>query len=84
MASGIQGKTVVITGGASRHRPPHRLSRSRVEDERHLITKSCIVFIPAGIHHCPMNFLKVDRPVFHLSTGMTTKAYEREKGNANA
>ena len=31
-----------------------------------------------------MNFLKVERPVFHLSTGMTTKAYEREKGNANA
>jgi mannose-6-phosphate isomerase-like protein (cupin superfamily) len=55
-----------------------------IEDERHLITKSCIVFIPAGTYHCPMNFLKVDRPVFHLSTGMTTKAYEREKGNANA
>jgi hypothetical protein len=30
-----------------------------------------------------MNVLKVERPVFHLSTGTTTKAYEREKGNAD-
>jgi hypothetical protein len=30
-----------------------------------------------------MNVLRADRPIFHFSTGMTAKAYEREAGNAN-
>jgi mannose-6-phosphate isomerase-like protein (cupin superfamily) len=49
-----------------------------IEDERHLLTKSCLVYIPAGVNHCPMNFLRVDRPIFHFSTGTGTRAYERE------
>ena len=49
-----------------------------LEDERYLLTKSCLVYIPAGVDHCPMNFLRVDRPIFHFSTGTGTKAYERE------
>jgi hypothetical protein len=54
-----------------------------IEDERHLITKSCLVYLPAGVDHCPMNFLRVDRPILHFSTGTTREAYEREPGNAN-
>jgi len=38
-------------------------------DEKHIITKSSLVFIPAGLQHCPLTFLKVDRPVFHFTTG---------------
>jgi mannose-6-phosphate isomerase-like protein (cupin superfamily) len=49
-----------------------------LEDERYLLTQSCLVYIPAGVDHCPMNFLRVDRPIFHFSTGTGTKAYERE------
>ena len=52
-----------------------------IEDERHLLTKSCLVYIPAGLNHCPMNFLRVDKPIFHFSTGTSTKAYEREGGS---
>jgi len=54
-----------------------------IEDERHLLTQSCLVFIPAGIHHCPFNVLRADKPIFHFSIGMTTKAYKREAGNDN-
>ena len=54
-----------------------------IDDERHLLTKSCLVYIPAGVDHCPMDFLRVDRPIFHSSTGKTEKVYEREPGNAN-
>ena len=50
-------------------------------DERHLLTKSCLVYVPAGLDHCPMNFLRVDKPIFHFSTGTSTKAYEREGGD---
>jgi mannose-6-phosphate isomerase-like protein (cupin superfamily) len=49
-----------------------------IEDERHVLTKSCLVYIPAGVNHCPMNFLRVDRPIFHFSTGTSTRAYERD------
>jgi hypothetical protein len=38
-------------------------------DEKHIITKTSLVFIPAGLIHCPLTFLKVDRPVFHFTSG---------------
>jgi len=38
-------------------------------DEKHIITKSCMVFIPAGLQHCPLSFHRVDRPIFHFTTG---------------
>jgi hypothetical protein len=37
--------------------------------EKHTITKSCIVFIPKGLEHGPLNFIRVDRPVFHFTSG---------------
>ncbi|OGO18811.1 MAG: hypothetical protein A2Z15_02640 [Chloroflexi bacterium RBG_16_50_11] len=38
-------------------------------DEKHTITKTSLVFIPAGLKHCPLTFLRVDKPVFHYTTG---------------
>jgi mannose-6-phosphate isomerase-like protein (cupin superfamily) len=38
-------------------------------DEKHTLTKSCLVFIPKGLKHCPLVIRKVDRPIFHFSTG---------------
>jgi hypothetical protein len=38
-------------------------------DEKHTITRSCLVYIPAGLKHSPLTFKKVERPVFHFSTG---------------
>jgi mannose-6-phosphate isomerase-like protein (cupin superfamily) len=49
-----------------------------IEDEKHLLTKSCLVYIPAGVEHCPMHVRPATRPIFHFSTGTTRKAYERE------
>jgi hypothetical protein len=47
-----------------------------LDDERHILTKSCMVFIPKGLQHCPMNIVRVDRPIFHFSTGPSIR-YER-------
>ncbi len=38
-----------------------------IEGEAHLITKSTIIFVPAGLKHNPMRILRVDRPIFHFS-----------------
>jgi hypothetical protein len=35
-------------------------------DEKHVITKSCIIFIPKGLQHGPIGFSRIDRPVFQL------------------
>lgn len=45
-------------------------------EEQHLLTKSCLVYIPRGLKHCPMRILRADRPIFHFSTGPAVK-YER-------
>ncbi|MBS7640991.1 MAG: hypothetical protein QXJ19_02010 [Candidatus Bathyarchaeia archaeon] len=47
-----------------------------IDDEKHILTKSCLIFIPRGVKHCPMIFRKVDKPILHFSTGPSGK-YER-------
>jgi len=37
-------------------------------DEKHTLTKSCAVFIPNGLMHCPIIFKRGDSPIF-FSTG---------------
>ena len=49
-----------------------------LEDEKHILTKSCIVFVPKGMKHCPLIIRRVDRPIFHISVG-TGKVYIQGK-----
>jgi quercetin dioxygenase-like cupin family protein len=37
--------------------------------EKHIITRSCLVFVPKGTEHCPLSFNRVDRPIFHFTAG---------------
>ena len=39
-----------------------------LEDEKHIITRSSLIFVPAGMKHCPMILRRVDRPIFHFTT----------------
>jgi hypothetical protein len=43
--------------------------------EKHLITKSFVAYIPAGVEHCPLTILRIDRPIFHFTAG-PGKMYE--------
>ncbi len=36
-------------------------------DEIHTVTKSCLIFVPKGLSHCPIDFKRIDRPIFHFS-----------------
>ena len=40
-----------------------------IEDEKFLLTRSCLIFIPKGTYHCPLVIHRVDRPIFHFSGG---------------
>ncbi|MCR4420827.1 MAG: hypothetical protein NUV99_12085 [Clostridia bacterium] len=44
-----------------------------VEDEKHVLTRSFVVFIPAGVRHCPLIVRRVDRPIFHFTMGATRR-----------
>ncbi len=38
-----------------------------LEDELQVITKSAMLFVPAGMVHCPLYLRRVDRPIFHFT-----------------
>ena len=48
-----------------------------LDDERHILTKSCVVFVPKGLKHCPLKFVRVDRPIFVFSSGPASGGYQR-------
>lgn len=37
-------------------------------DEKHIITESCIIFIPQGLTHCPLIYHRIDKPIFNFTT----------------
>ena len=40
-----------------------------IEDEQHIMTKSFLAFMPAGMKHCPLKINRMDRPMFHFTIG---------------
>ena len=39
-----------------------------LEDEKHVINKTAMHFVPAGMKHCPLIIRWIDRPIFHFTT----------------
>jgi len=44
-----------------------------LEDEQYILTKSCLIFVPKGMKHCPLIIRRVDRPIFHFTAGPAAK-----------
>jgi hypothetical protein len=42
-------------------------------DEKHVINKSCIIYLPKGLQHGPFRFTRLDKPVFHFGICMAKK-----------
>ena len=47
-----------------------------LEDDKHVIDRSCMIFVPAGMKHCPLILRRVDRPIFRFTT-VTGHQYDR-------
>jgi hypothetical protein len=41
-----------------------------LEDEQYVLTRSCFIFVPSGLRHCPMVVRRVDRPIMHLGSSV--------------
>jgi quercetin dioxygenase-like cupin family protein len=42
-----------------------------LDGEKHIITESCAVFVPAGVKHAPIYFRRVDTPIWYIATAPT-------------
>lgn len=38
-----------------------------IEDERFMLDRSCLIFLPKGTYHCPLVIHGVRRPIFHFA-----------------
>lgn len=59
---------------------PHNLKGEvelHIGDESVVITESSLVFIPAGVPHCPIHINRLERPILHFSCGAARSPYER-------
>ncbi|MCX7912119.1 MAG: cupin domain-containing protein [Dehalococcoidales bacterium] len=50
-----------------------------LEDEQHIITRSCMIFVPAGLTHCPLVLRRVDRPIFHFTVVVAGQYVKKEQ-----
>lgn len=44
-----------------------------LEDEKYILKKSCLVFAPKGLRHCPLKVIRVDRPILFLAFSITSR-----------
>jgi len=51
-----------------------------LEDEQFILTKSFLVYIPAGMKHCPLRIRRIDKPMFHFTLGPGQKYEGHGKG----
>jgi hypothetical protein len=40
-----------------------------IENEKYLLTNTCLVFVPRGVKHCPLIARKVTAPFIHFTAG---------------
>lgn len=62
----------VITFFGTNWEDPHDLCGEIelwLEDEKYIMTKNFLAFIPSGMKHCPLIVRRGDRPIFHFNTG---------------
>jgi quercetin dioxygenase-like cupin family protein len=62
----------VIAFFGSNPQDPHDLGGEIelwLDNEKHIIKKSYLVFVPRGLKHCPLRAKRVDRPIFHFTIG---------------
>ncbi len=44
--------------------------------EKHVLSKSCLVWIPPGLPHCPVRFARIDKPILWFTIGIGMKGSE--------
>ena len=53
-----------------------------INDEKHMIHKSTMVYLPAGTMHCPLAFPRIGKPIIHFTCFPEGKIYYDEVAKA--
>ena len=48
--------------------------------ETHILTKTCLIFVPKGVEHCPVTFNMIDTPIFMFEAA-NNATYEKMFGD---
>ncbi|MCJ7604902.1 MAG: cupin domain-containing protein [Dehalococcoidales bacterium] len=70
----------VICFVGSNREDPHDLGGEItiwLDDDKHVMTRSCLIYVPAGTRHCPVQFNRIDTPVCFVTISPTGK-YSRK------
>ncbi len=51
-----------------------------LEDERYVLSESCLIFVPRGMKHLPLYLNRIDSPIFFWTAG-NGSAYTRTSGD---
>jgi hypothetical protein len=43
------------------------------EHEKHIINNTCVVYIPKGLPHGPINFKRIDKPIMFAHVSLTSR-----------
>jgi hypothetical protein len=56
-----------------------------IDGEKHVLTKSCLAWIPPELPHCPVRFARIDEPIlwFTIGIGMEGGEYSFSKPPAD-
>ncbi len=57
---------VIGFGGTNRNYPRDLGGEIEVNigGEKHTVTKTCLIFVPKGVEHCPITIKRIDTPIF--------------------
>ena len=45
--------------------------------EKYMLTRSCLIFVPKGLKHCPVRFTRIDSPILFFSGAFQLGEYKR-------
>jgi hypothetical protein len=51
-----------------------------LDGNQEVLTKSCLIFVPAGTRHCPIRFNRIDKPVFFVTIAPVKRYSRRAEG----
>jgi mannose-6-phosphate isomerase-like protein (cupin superfamily) len=51
-----------------------------LDGNKEVLTRSCLIFVPAGTPHCPILFNRIDRPIFFVTMSPTGKYTRTDEG----
>jgi hypothetical protein len=54
-----------------------------IKDEKYILDKSTLIFVPGGLQHCPVQVLRADKPIFHFTVVMGGKYITKPAGESD-